>query len=314
MSKKAKPLLWLLCLVVAACGQNDGGHHIKFYVDEYDFVDETLKGSLEAVIAEQFKEEPDVPLDITFMEPGGLLVTWDVNMNDSVVGTFDISVETHHYKYYGYYEDSLQYYVDACCMLAGHLCYIYPDSLYFKKTERKQKVSFVTHEEVCTCAETGVYLNFVNKHEVQVVPFDELLERLGSLGAVTDWCESYDSLYNTYVPEPPEPSLSRFGTDIHKVSRTLSDAEIASLSFDGYRFEKYNDDFYKKTLDSWKEYKDKYKPYYSVVTCPTCGHNLMVVFGSSPNEYWQSLCGQEGYFAICTHCRKVLDFEIVARN
>ena len=314
MSKNAKHLLWLLCLVLAACGQNDGGHHIKFCVDEYDFVDETLKGSLEAVIAEQFKEEPDVPLDLDILEPCGLLATWVVNMRDSVVGTFDIEVETHHYDYYGYIEDSLQYYVEGCCMLAGHLCYISPDSLYFKKTGRKQKVSFVTYEGVCPCLENEVYLKFVNKNEIQLIPFDELLNQYGSLGAVTDWCESYDSLYNAYMSEPPEPSFSRFGNDIHKVSRTLSDAEIAGLSFDGYQFGDFKSDFYKETLDSWKEYADKNKPYYSVVRCPSCGHNLLVVFGSSPDEYWQSLSGQEGWFAICTHCRKVLDFEIVAMN
>ena len=94
----------------------------------------------------------------------------------------------------------------------------------------------------------------------------------------------------------------------------MSDSEIASLSFDGYQFESYNSDYYKEILDSWEEYTDEYPPYYSVVACPTCHNNLLVVFGSSPNEYWQSLSGQEGYFAICTHCRKVLDFEIVAMN
>lgn len=129
-----------------------------------------------------------------------------------------------------------------------------------------------------------------------------------------------DSIYDEItsesgeVSEVPEPSFSRFGNDIHKVSRTLSDAEIASLSFDSYQFCNYKSDFYKETLASWKDYSDKYRPYYSVVKCPFCGYNLMVVFGSSPNEYWQSLCGQEGYFAICTHCRKVLDYEIVAMN
>ena len=131
-------------------------------------------------------------------------------------------------------------------------------------------------------------------------------------GIIEDEQQS-DSISNEILL-PPEPSFSRFGNDIHKVSRTLSDAEIASLSFDGYQFGDFKSDFYKETLDSWKEYADKYKPYYSVVRCPSCGRNLLVVFGSSPDEYWQSLSGQEGWFAICTHCRKVLDFEIVAMN
>ena len=133
-----------------------------------------------------------------------------------------------------------------------------------------------------------------------------------SLPDMTD--SIYDETISDEVPELPDPSFSRFGSDIHKVSRTLSDSEIASLLFDGYQFEKYNDDFYKKTLDSWKEYANKYKPYYSIVYCPSCHKNLLVVYGSSPNEYWQSLCGREGWFAICTHCHKVLDFEIVAMN
>lgn len=127
-----------------------------------------------------------------------------------------------------------------------------------------------------------------------------------------------DSIYNetTFdeVPEMPELSFSRFGNDIYKIRRTLSDAEIASLSFDGYQFKDYDSAYYKVMLDSWKEYKNKYKPYYSAVICPSCRHNLLRVFGSTPNEYWQSLSGTEGWFAICTHCCKVLDFETVALN
>ena len=188
--------------MMTACGtRNDGGHLIKFKLDEYDFIDETLKENLETVIAEQFKEEPDVPLDIDFLEPCGLLVTSSTLdfMRDSVIGTYDIEVKTRHYSYNGHYEDSLQYYVEGCCVLAGHLCYISPDSTYFKKTGKKQKVSFVTYEEVCPCSENKIYLKFVNKNEIQLIPFDELLQQLGSLGAVTDWCESYDSLYNDYM-------------------------------------------------------------------------------------------------------------------
>ena len=202
--KKVFLLAAMVCAIgmMTACGtKNDGGHHIKFKLDEYDFIDKTLKENLETVIAEQFKEEPDVPLYLDFLEPCGLLATCSTldYILDSVIGTYDIEVETHHYSYNGHYEDSLQYHVEGCCMLAGHLCYISPDSSYFKKTGKKQKVSFVTYEEVCPCSENKIYLKFDNKSEIQLIPSDELLQQLGTLGAVTDWSESYDSLYNDYM-------------------------------------------------------------------------------------------------------------------
>ena len=128
-------------------------------------------------------------------------------------------------------------------------------------------------------------------------------------GIIEDEQQS-DSISNEILlpPEPEWKSVSK------NKRRELTDSEIANLSFDGYQFDGLQSAVYKEMLGSWKEYSNKHRPYYSVVTCPSCGYNLLVVFGSSPNEYWQSLSGQEGWFAICTHCRKVLDFEIVAMN
>ena len=112
------------------------------------------------------------------------------------------------------------------------------------------------------------------------------------------------------MEEPSEPSFSRFGNDIHKVYRNLSDTEIGALNFNGYQM----NPFHKMLLDSWKEKAEEHRPYYSIVTCPTCKHHLLVVYGSSPQEDWESLCGRAGNLAICNHCKKVLDFELVVMN
>ena len=191
--------LLLLCLVVTACNE----HHVRFYLDEYDFVNKTLKADIEAVVAEQFKEEPDVPLKLYFEDPFGLIVTtldcFEATQRDSVVASYDIEIVTMHYEYYGYVLDGLQYRVEGCCMLAGHLCYIIPDGQYFKKRGQKQKISFFTRDEYCPCMEENVYLSVANGSEVQVVPFDEMLDQYGSLGACTTGCEDYDSLINVYL-------------------------------------------------------------------------------------------------------------------
>ena len=188
----------LICLFLTAC--NSDGHHIKFKLDEYSFIDKTLERSIESVIAEEFKDEPGVPLFISFENPCGLIVSildcYKETQRDSVVGTFDVKIETHHYEYYGFVEDSLQTWVEGCCMLAGHLCYIYPDIEFFKPTGCKQKVSFITHDEYCPCLEREMYLNITNNNGVQVVPFDELLERYSSVYSCTAVDEVYDSLAN----------------------------------------------------------------------------------------------------------------------
>ena len=114
----------------------------------------------------------------------------------------------------------------------------------------------------------------------------------------------------TPIMEPSEPLFSRFGNDIHKVYSNLSDTEIGALNFNGYKMEP----FHKVLLGSWKEEAEQHHPYYSIVTCPTCKHHLLVVYGSSPEEDWESLCGRAGNLAICNHCKKVLDFELVVMN
>lgn len=175
-----------------------GKHHVKFNLDEYSFIDKKLEKSIEAVIAEGFKDEPNVPLDISFENPCGLIVTtldfWKETQRDSVVETFDVEIKTHHYEYYGYVEDSLQYWVEGCCMLAGHLCYIFPDSNLFKPTGLQQKISFTTRDEYCPCSEEKLYLKMTGNNKVQVVPFYELLNRYGSIYSCTPMDEEYDSL------------------------------------------------------------------------------------------------------------------------
>ncbi|MCR4815955.1 MAG: hypothetical protein K5842_02070 [Bacteroidales bacterium] len=196
ISRTAIVFSLLICLFLTTC--NSDVHHIKFKLDEYAFIDKTLEKNLETVIAEQFKDELDVPLDISFENPCGLIVSildyYKETQRDSVVGTYDVKIETHHYAYYGYVEDSLQNWVKGCCMLAGHLCYIHPDMDFFKPTGSKQRISFYTHNEYCTCSERKVYLNIINNNEVQVVPFNELLDQYGAIYPYTALDEGYDSL------------------------------------------------------------------------------------------------------------------------
>lgn len=181
-----------------ACSRDK--HHVKFYLDEYDFVDKTLKNNLETVIAEQFKEEPDVPLDISFENPCGLLVgTLDFckpTQRDSIVERYDIEIHTHHYEYYGYVEDSLSNWVEGCCKLAGHLCYIHPDEKYFKRTNRKQKIIFNTYGYTCLCMETSVCMKVLNDNGIKLIDEDAFPD-FGGLARVTEESEVYDTLVNS---------------------------------------------------------------------------------------------------------------------
>ena len=190
----------LLCLVLAGCGNtgNDDGHLVKFKLDEYSFIDKTLKKSIEAAVSEQFKEEPDVPLKIYFEEPCGLLAkvidVCEEPMRFSAVAKYNIKVETFHYGYYGHCIDSLGYYKDACCMLGDHLCYITPDKRYFEKTGRRKKIKFITYDGVCPCTEGTLYLNFVDKNKIEVVPEDELMEKYGGISDITTFNSGFDTL------------------------------------------------------------------------------------------------------------------------
>ena len=134
---------------------------------------------------------------------------------------------------------------------------------------------------------------------------------IASLDSIAIGCTDVNIGADTMsIMVPPEPSFSRFGNDIHKVYRNLSDTEIEALNFNGYQMEPFS----KVLLDSWKEEAEEHRPYYSIVTCPTCKHHLLVVYGSSPQEDWESLCGRAGNLVICNHCKKVLDFELVVMN
>ena len=177
----------MLGVALTACSGHSG-HHISFKLDEYAFIDQELKKNIESVVEEQFKDESDVPLDLYFINHVGLLV------NGSDIATYNLEIDSHHYWYYGYYEDSLQYRVKACCVLAGHMCYIDPDERYFKKTGQEKRVFYITHDEACPCMEDKVYVNVVNGSEIESV------FSLGDVDVVVEpWSEDYDSLLSSYL-------------------------------------------------------------------------------------------------------------------
>ena len=154
----------------------------------------------------------------------------------------------------------------------------------------------------------GAFDNYIALEEAHPAIFAKL--RKARSGYWNEMYEEWKKAWAEYFEESSEPSFSQFGNDVHKVYRNLSDAEMETLNFDGYQM----DSFYKRLLDSWKEETEEHRPYYSIVTCPTCKHHLLVVYGSSPREDWESLCGRAGKLAICNHCKKVLDFELVVMN
>lgn len=162
-------LLSLLAMFMTACS----GHHISFKLDKYAFIDQKLKENIESVIVVQFGKESDVPLDIYFRDPNGMEVSpydYGGKMRNSVEAECDIRISTHHHEYYGKYEDDLQNKIKACCVLGNHICYVYPDDRYLRKTGQQQKISF-SHDDdrMCDCVEDEVYLNIVNKNEIESV-------------------------------------------------------------------------------------------------------------------------------------------------
>ena len=161
--------LSLLAMFMTACS----GHHISFNLDEYTFIDQTLKKNIESVIVVQFGKESDVPLDIYFRDPNGMVVSpydYGGKTRNSVEAECDIRISTHHHEYYGKSEDDLQNKIKACCVLGNHICYVYPDDRYLRKTGQQQKISF-SHDDdrMCDCEEDEVYLNIVNKNEIESV-------------------------------------------------------------------------------------------------------------------------------------------------
>lgn len=160
-------LLVMLGVALTACS----GHHISFQLDEYDFIDQELKKNIKSVVVVEFGKEPDVPLDIYFKDPNGMSVSpYDDGKMKPVEAQCDIRILTHHHEYYGQTEDSLQNQIKACCVLADHICYIYPDDRYLEKTGQQRKISFSHDDNVmCNCSEDEVWLNMVNHNEVQIV-------------------------------------------------------------------------------------------------------------------------------------------------
>ena len=162
-------LLVMLGVALTACSR----HHISFKLDEYAFIDQKLKENIESVIAVQFGKEPDVPLDIYFRDPNGMEVSpydYGGKAKYSRETKYDIQIFTHHHEYYGRSEDGLQERLRACCVLGNHICYVYPDGRYLRKTGQQQNISF-SHDDnaMCACSEDEVWLNIVNHNEVQIV-------------------------------------------------------------------------------------------------------------------------------------------------
>ncbi len=154
----------------------------------------------------------------------------------------------------------------------------------------------------------GAFDNYIALEEALPAKFAKL--RKARSGYWNEMYEEWKKAWAEYFEESSEPSFSQFGNGVHKVYRNLSDTEIGTLDFDGYQM----DSFHKVLLDSWKEEAKEHRPYYSIATCQSCQHHLLVVYGKTPQETWESLCGRAGNLAICTHCRKVLDFELVVMN
>ena len=162
-------LLVMLGVALTACSR----HHISFKLDEYEFIDQELKKNIESVVAVEFGKEPDVPLDIYFRDPNGMEVSpydYGGKAKYSRETKYDIQIFTHHHEYYGRSEDGLQERLRACCVLGNHICYVYPDGRYLRKTGQQQNISF-SHDDnaMCACSEDEVWLNIVNHNEVQIV-------------------------------------------------------------------------------------------------------------------------------------------------
>ena len=116
--------------------------------------------------------------------------------------------------------------------------------------------------------------------------------------------EQQDDSLSCEIQLPPEPELK---CDLKNKYRELTDSEIEDLSFGGY-------DNYGIIFDRWQDFVNDYRPYYSKLTCPKCGHRFLVIYSESPEEYWEGLCGRGGYFFICSQCKRIDDFECIVMN
>ena len=117
--------------------------------------------------------------------------------------------------------------------------------------------------------------------------------------------EQQDDSLSCEIQLPPEPELK---CDLKNEYRELTDSETEALSFGGY------DNKYGIIFDRWQYFVNDYRPYYSKLTCPKCGHRFLVIYSESPEEDWEALCGRGGYFFICSQCKRIDDFECIVIN
>lgn len=175
---------------------NDNGsevRNVRFSLDLYGFADKDLEQSIEKIIEEQLGSGDNLPLEILFEHPCGLILNYDKeNDRDSVVAKYEIDISTLHYSYSSYdILENLPKWYKGCCMLAGHLCYIRPDS-HFVKTGKKKEISFYADNTVCPCAEEDYYLD-VKNGKAHIISFSRHNYRI-----INSRNKSFDSLFKQY--------------------------------------------------------------------------------------------------------------------
>ena len=181
--------------------------------------------------------------------------------------------------------------------------------------QKRRVDTFVNIRMVILIVGIFILCSCQNASESSVIVEEETnLEVVNVEDTLTDNWNIIDSINEetllTDTPKPPIQSLvTNFGKDIKKVYHKLDSTEIVNLNFDDYQLR-----FFDKELLSFREYTDECMPYYSKAKCSSCDNNILVIYGRSPQKYWNSLSGRAGDYAICTNCKEILYFELTEMN